>query len=73
MVDYPIMGGDKLDLCNNRFTQTILHSRREHIISHFSFVRQPLFCAHICSYYSITALYNFYAASEVDEASLHKA
>ncbi len=27
MFDYPIMG-DKLDLCNNRFTQTILHSRR---------------------------------------------
>ena len=31
MFDYPIMGwgrggGDKLDLCNNRFTQTILHS-----------------------------------------------
>ena len=25
MFDYPIMG-DKLDLCNNRFTQTILHS-----------------------------------------------
>ena len=26
MFDYPIMG-NKLDLCNNRFTQTILHSR----------------------------------------------
>lgn len=25
MFDYPIMG-DKLDLCNNRFTQTILQS-----------------------------------------------
>ncbi|MFP8919998.1 hypothetical protein ACFCTO_07230 [Megasphaera indica] len=24
-------------------------------------------------YYRLTALYNFYAASEVDEASLHKA
>ena len=33
-----------------------------------------LFLAIICLVLlSITALYNFYAASEVDEASLHKA
>ena len=33
MFDYPIMG-DKLDLCNNRFTQTILHSHDRGYISY---------------------------------------
>lgn len=35
--------------------------------------RKAAYAAFLLPFYGITALYNFYATSEVDEASLHKA